>query len=116
MKYFILFCVVLITSCASGSSPVYTQGKALFETTFNPEQNFAHDLEDSTDDQIILTVVTSKRNDYLPDYSLAIAFRWILSKNGQSTGEYTARMLRVKPTDEPLGVSYSIGNLEWIEA
>ncbi len=114
MKYFFLCFVLLIACCAHKDSAVNEQRKTLFKTTFNPEKNFANDLKESSDDQLIMTVVTSKRDDYSPDYSLAIAFRWMPSKNGQSYGEYTARMLRVKPTGE-LVSSYDIGNFEWVE-
>jgi hypothetical protein len=74
----------------------------LLASTFNPDQAFAGDLE-SSEDELILTAAASARDDYVPAYSLAIAFRCVPIKNGCAK-RYSARMLRAdRDVDKQLG-------------
>ena len=96
--------------------PVAEEGRALFQTTFNPEQFFAGDIAKDSDDQLIMTVATSKRDDYLPDYSLAIAYRCDPIGDNKCQPNYIARMLRVRPSEGLSNISYDPEHLEWLEA
>ena len=69
-------------------------GQLLFDGAFNPDRNFAGDLEPSSDDQLILTAAASVRDDYIPGYSLAIAYECYHVPGGC---RYVARILRVGP-------------------
>lgn len=70
-------------------------GQAVLDAAFNPYNAFAGDLRESSDDEMILAVWASARDDYAPAYSLAIAYRCIPPTEGEewSCG-YFARMLR----------------------
>ncbi|NML07881.1 hypothetical protein [Sphingomonas sp. G-3-2-10] len=109
-------------------------GKPLFETVFNPERNFP-DLAKGGDDQLILTVQTSARDDMAPAISLAIAYRCPSISPTTCQPTYTARMLRTGREDTQFEASVSLlrrlaktgndrearaaldaSNLEWVEA
>ena len=121
MKALFLFLAVLVlsgitSSCSTiQSETIYKRGKNLFKTTFDPEQNFAGEIIENSLDELIMTVTTSRRDDYLPDYSLAIAYRVVPVSDDKLQGQYIGRMLRVKKTDEPFGFSYKPENLDWME-
>jgi len=91
--------------CAALGRPASVEqaGRTLFETAFNPDRNFAGDLRPSSDDEVLLTAAASNRDDYVPAYSLAIAYRCLPvgsdSENWQC--RYVARLLRVRQTDVP---------------
>ena len=74
-------------------------GQAVLDAAFDPDSAFAGDLRDSSDDELILAVWASARDDYAPAYSLAIAYRCISSGAADewSCG-YFARMLRTGNT------------------
>ncbi|MDF7776309.1 hypothetical protein P1X14_13720 [Sphingomonas sp. AOB5] len=136
MRAAILFATALLAA-----SPVSAQGmrhwalgRPLFDTVFDPERNFP-DLEKGGDDQMILTVQTSARDDMAPAISLAIAYRCITISPTSCQPTYTARMLRVAPEASQFEASVAMlvrlskasndgearsaldaSNLEWVEA
>ncbi len=76
-------------------------GLDVLNAAFAPERTFAGDLAESIDDEPVLTVWASARDDYAPFYSLAIAFRCHPSDTpGVSQCGYQARMLRTASTIE----------------
>jgi hypothetical protein len=129
----------MLAACATTEGPsATTQGQWLFERAFDPELNFADDLEPSSNDQLILTARASNRDDYAPDYSLAVAHVCTLTgePNGRFTCRYLARMLRVRGEGETridasgrllhhvraarranaVAAALDDANLEWLEA
>ena len=101
----ILLAVLAAGGCAATDRPsaAVEAGRALFETVFNPERNFAGDLGWSAYDQLMFTAVASSREDHAPDYSLAIAYRCLpVRAEHNYECRYVARMLRVRPADFPL--------------
>jgi len=87
-------------------------GMGVLSAAFDPERTFAGDLRESTDDELVLTVWASARDDYAPAYNLAIAFRCLPSgPAGEWQCGYQARMLRVAPTISE-GTGESLG-LYW---
>lgn len=95
--------LLLSAGCAAthGRNPAVQTGRALFQTAFDPDRNFAGELRPSSDDELVLTAAASSRDDFAPAYSLAIAYRCIPVGDGsQCQGKYIARMLRVGPAGE----------------
>ena len=93
----VLGSLALPTACATTNRPlkIMETGRALFRTAFDPDRNFAGDL-DLWEERLVLTAAASSREDYYPEYSLAIAYR-----HGKSGFVYQARILRVgTPTGE----------------
>lgn len=86
------------SAAAREPSPVRT-GQRLFEGAFDPRRNFAGDITPSSDDEMILTVAASGRDDYAPAYSLAIAHLCEPVKGG-CRRRYIARVLRVSADRE----------------
>lgn len=87
---------LLAAASPASASPrsAYEAGQMLFGTAFDPERIFAGDLEPSSDDELLLTAAASVRDDYVPGYSLAIAYECYHVPGGC---RYLARMLRVGP-------------------
>jgi hypothetical protein len=83
-------------SAAGASTP---PGQAVLEAAFDPDRSFAGDIRPSSDDEMVLTARASARDDYAPDYSLAIAYRCFpTQKAGEWSCRFVARMLRVGGT------------------
>jgi len=61
---------------------------------FDPSRAFAGEIRESSDDRLLLTAVASARDDYAPDYSLAIAFV-CRPEGARCTGGFIARLLRI---------------------
>lgn len=125
--------LVLLTAagCAGLGRPVSADqaGRRLFETAFNPDNNFAGDLRPSSDDALLLTAAASDRDDYVPAYSLAIAYRCLPAGNDNWQCRYVARLLRTRQVDFPWLVELArartiaernavieAANLDWLEA
>ncbi|WP_372783694.1 hypothetical protein [Phenylobacterium sp.] len=67
----------------------------MLDAAFDPNRSFKGDLTPGGDDQLLLTVWASARDDYAPMYSLAIAYRCVPTETrGQRRCGYTARLLR----------------------
>lgn len=82
---------------------------AVLREAFDPGRNFAGDLRPSSDDELVLSVRASSRDDYAPDYSLAIAYRCTpTDTEGQWRCGYAARLLRVGPHNEDAGFGRSL--------
>jgi hypothetical protein len=97
--------ILLQAGCAETNPwvSVYAASHRLFDTAFDPDRNFAGDLRPSSDDGLVLTIVTSGRDDHAPALSLAIAYRCLPNgEGGQWQCRYVARALRVGPDDEEL--------------
>lgn len=93
-----------------------SDGRALFKSIFDPEKYFGFDYSGARADgsisieELILTAKVSARDDYLPEYALAIAYHCKPDSEkevGYVCG-YTARMLRVKPDKEGSTVSNAL--------
>jgi hypothetical protein len=131
----LLLPALLLTAPASAQSMAHwALGKPLFDTVFNPERNFP-DLAKRGDDQLILTVQTSARDDMAPAISLAVAYRCPSISPTTCQPTYTARMLRTGPeatqfeasvsllqrlaktdNDREARAAFDASNLEWVEA
>jgi hypothetical protein len=105
MPYRLFFAAVVMALLAPASgaaarepSPFRT-GQRLFEGAFDPRRNFAGDITPSSDDEMILTVAASGRDDYAPAYSLAIAHLCEPIEGG-CRSRYIARVLRVSADRE----------------
>jgi hypothetical protein len=131
-------CAALLAppSAAAGRerSPVQT-GRRLFDGAFDPRRNFAGDITPSSDDEMILTVAASGREDYAPAYSLAIAHLCEPIEGG-CRRRYVARVLRVSAdreqwfdrslalvsrlgparSDEQVAAVLEDSKLQWLEA
>lgn len=96
--------VILVIGCVAGCASAQgaaRPGVAVLREAFEPARNFVGDLRPSSDDELVLSVRASARDDYAPDYSLAIAYRCTPSDpNGQWRCGYAARLLRVGPYNE----------------
>jgi hypothetical protein len=127
----LLLAVLATSGCAAAdrSPPAVRAGRALFESAFNPDRNFAGDLRPSSEDQLMLTAVASSRDDHAPDFSLAIAYRCLTRANGNYECRYDARMLRMRSPESPLmnelaraatraerDAALDRANLDWVEA
>lgn len=130
--------IATLAACATHGRPAGVQaGYRLFQTAFDPDRIFEGDLRPSSDDQLVLTVAASNRDDYAPAYSLAIAFRCLPTGEADSWEcRYVARTLRVGPPgEEQTGRSFALlsrvqnarnsdemtslldnAGLEWLEA
>lgn len=76
-------------------------GATVLSDAFDPRKSFAGDLVPNSDDELVLAVWASAREDYAPDYSLAIAYRCVAFETaGERRCGYTARMLRTAATDD----------------
>lgn len=96
--------VMLVMGDVAGCASVHetaTPGVMVLHDAFDPVRNFAGDLRPSSDDELVLSVRASARDNYAPDYSLAIAYRCTPSDiAGQWRCGYAARLLRVGPSDD----------------
>jgi len=93
-------------SLASERIPPAQSGPSPLIRAFDPDRIFAGDLRPGSDDALILTVFASARDDYAPDYSLAIAYRCLPTEiAGRDRCGYVARTLRVAPGEDAYGHS-----------
>jgi hypothetical protein len=110
------------------------EARALQAGPFDPERSFAGDIRPSSHDQMILTAAASARDDYVPDYSLAVAYVCRPQAKAMSC-TVTARLLQVKPKEQDsiaaglglarasvrggrskaLGAALAAGSLDWLE-
>lgn len=103
-----LFCAVNIPLPANANKVSAADGRALFNKEFNPQRYFGFDYDGVRPDgsmgveELILTAQVSARDDYLPEYALAIAYtcETDTDKENSFICGYTARMLRVKADQE----------------
>lgn len=98
----ILLPLALLTTAPAGAAgqPAPAQvGRALLAEEFDPARAFAGEIKESSDDQMLLTAVASARDDYAPDYSLAIAYV-CRPEGSRCTGGFIARLLRVVSAEE----------------
>lgn len=99
-RLFVLAVLLLLAGCAS-TQGASRPGVAVLLEAFDPARNFAGDLRPSSDDELVLSVRASARDDYAPEYSLAIAYRCTPSDTeGQWRCGYAARLLRVGLNNE----------------
>jgi hypothetical protein len=91
-----LLCAMMLasSSASAGGRSIFATGRGLFDTAFDPRRNFAGDIVPSSDDEMILTIAASGRDDYAPAYSLAIA-QLCKPIEGGCRRYYAARVLRV---------------------
>lgn len=94
MRLLLSILMLALPTPALAQAP-WSLGQGLFDTVFDPARNFPG-LKDGYDEQLILTAQISARDDYLPEISLAIAYRClpIAGDPVRCQPTFTARMLR----------------------
>jgi hypothetical protein len=93
-----LFAILALLGAAGGCSTV-KPGQTVLDNAFDANRSFNGDLRSSSDDEMVLAVSASARDDYAPAYSLAIAYRCLPNgPAGEWQCSYSARMLRTGPT------------------
>ena len=81
---------------AQSLTPPDSFDRGLFAEAFNPHRFFAGELRSNSDDQLILAVAASARDDYAPSYGLAVAYRCLPNTSSdQRRCSMYARLLRV---------------------
>lgn len=123
---------------ATSDFAIYTFGRSLFDSVFNPASLFGGDIRPSSADGLVLTAVGSARDDYVPYYSVAVAYRCVPSgesdtrpcsmfarmlrlgsitdDNRMSRGLSLVRSLASTRTPEELNAALDAAELEWLEA